>query len=164
LLTTIAQVDPIWVLFSIAQADYERIRANPGVIPVEMVGPDGNVESRGQLTFAAPTVDPKLATVQLRAQFANPESKWMPGQFVRVRALAGEREALLVPRAAVLQNEQGHFVWTVVDGKATAKPVQTANWIGGDWVVTGGLAPNDQVIVDNVIKLRPGAAVAPHRG
>jgi membrane fusion protein (multidrug efflux system) len=54
------------------------------------------------------------------------------------------------------------MVWVVTpDGTAAMKPVQTAQWIGNEWVVTGGLQPGERIIVDNLIKLRPGVKVEP---
>lgn len=163
LLTTLTQVDPVWVLFSIAPEDYDRIRADAGRAQVRFIGPDGKeLPMSGRINFTASTVDPKLATVQLRAQVANPDMRWLPGQFVRVRLLAGEQEGVLVPQAAVVQTEQSRMVWVVdAEGKAAMKPVRTAGWVGNDWVVTGGLEANDRVIVDNLVKLRPGAPVDP---
>jgi membrane fusion protein (multidrug efflux system) len=80
-----------------------------------------------------------------------------------VRVLAGEQEAILVPQAAVVQTEQARMVWIAeADGKAVMRPVQTGGWIGSDWVITGGLKAGDAVIVDNLIKLRPGVTVKPH--
>jgi membrane fusion protein (multidrug efflux system) len=163
LLTTLTQVDPVWVLFSIAPEDYERIREDASRAQVRFIGQDGKeLPMSGRLNFAASTVDPKLSTVQLRAQVANPDLRWLPGQFVRVRLLAGEQEGVLVPQAAVVQTEQARMVWVVDEaGKAAMKPVRTAGWVGSDWVVTGGLEANDRVIVDNLVKLRPGAPVDP---
>jgi membrane fusion protein (multidrug efflux system) len=163
LLTTIVQVDPIWVRFSLAEADFERIRGQERAAQVRLLDREGNVTAKnGRLNFAASTVDPKLGTVQLRAEFRNGDQRWLPGQFVRVHILAGEQEGFLVPQAAVVQNEQGKMVWVVdKEGKAASKPIQTGNWIGSDWIVTGGLQQGDAVIVDNLIKLRPGAAVVP---
>jgi membrane fusion protein (multidrug efflux system) len=101
--------------------------------------------------------------VQLRAEFPNPQARWLPGQFVKVRVLAGEQIAMLVPQSAVIQTEQARMVMTVgADNKVAPKPVQTANWIGSDIVVTGGLEDGDAVIVDNLVKVRPGATVQPH--
>ena len=61
---------------------------------------------------------------------------------------------------AVLRNEQGSFVWVIgPDGKAQPRPVVTAHWVGADWVIREGLANGDRVIVDNLIKVRPGMAV-----
>ena len=163
-LTTMTQVNPIWVRFSLAEADYDRIRGNERKARVQLVAQDGSIASdNGRLNFAASTVDAKLGTVQLRAEFANPNQKWLPGQFVQVRVLAGEQTAMLVPQAAILQTEQSRVVMTVgPDGKVLPKPVQTANWIGANAVVTGGLAEGDRVIVDNLVKLRPGVQVEAH--
>src|SRR6185503_14504533 len=83
--------------------------------------------------------------------------------FVKVQILAGEQQAFLVPQTAVVQTEQARLVWVAeADGKANMRPVQTAGWIGSDWIVTSGLKDGDAVIIDNLIKLRPGAAVQPH--
>lgn len=164
LLTTLTQVNPIWVRFSLAESDFERIRAGAKRAQVQILNQDGTVAAgNGRLNFAGSSVDPKLGTVQLRAEFPNPELKWMPGQFAKVRILAGEQQAFLVPQAAVVQTEQARLVWIAeADGKATMRPIQTANWIGSNWVVTGGLKPGDQVVIDNLMKLRPGATVQPH--
>ena len=161
LLTTLTQVDPIWVRFSLAEADFERVRGHERRAQVSLLDrQDAVVAKSGKLNFAGSTVDPKLGTVQLRAEFRNADQRWLPGQFVRVRIVAGEQEAFLVPQAAVVQNELTKMVWVIgEDGKAATKPIETANWLGADWIVTGGLAPGDVVIVDNLIKLRPGIAV-----
>ena len=163
LLTTITQVNPIWVRFSLAESDFERIRSASKNAKVEIRTQDGAVAvTNGRLNFAGSTVDPKLGTVQLRAEFANPTMKWLPGQFAKVHILAGEQDAFLVPQAAVMQTEQARMVWVAEpDGKATMRPIQTANWIGNNWVVTGGLKPGEMVVVDNLMKLRPGAMVKP---
>jgi len=164
LLTTLTQVNPIWVRFSIAEADFNRIRGAERGARVQIVN-DANaiVADNGKLNFAASTVDTKLGTVQLRAEFPNPGMKWLPGQFVKMRLLAGEQSAFLVPQQAILQNEQSRMVMTAgPDGKAAPKPVKVANWIGTNAVVTAGLADGDQVIIDNLVKVRPGSPVAPH--
>jgi membrane fusion protein (multidrug efflux system) len=161
LLTTITQVDPIWVLFSLAEADFDRVRGQERRAQVSLLDrQDAVVAKNGKLNFAGSTVDPKLGTVQLRAEFPNAGQRWLPGQFVRVRIVAGEQEAFLVPQAAVTQTELAKLVWVIgADGKAVSKPIETANWLGADWIVTGGLAAGDAVIVDNLIKLRPGLPV-----
>lgn len=164
LLTTITQVNPLWVRFSLAEPELERIRGNAKGAQVSILNKDGSVAAdNGRLNFAGSAVDPKLGTVQLRAEFPNPRMQWLPGQFLKVRVLAGEQEAMLVPQAAVVQTEQARMVWVAeADGKAVMRPVQTGGWVGSDWVVTGGLKPGEAVIVDNLIKLRPGIMVKPH--
>ena len=163
LLTTLTQVHPIWVRFSVAEPDFDRIRGNEKNIRVNILNQDGSVAApNGRVNFSGSTVDPKLGTVQLRAEFTNPGMRWLPGQFAKVQILAGEQEAFLVPQAAVVQSEQTRSVWIVEGDKAVMRPVQTAGWLGVDWVVTGGLKPGEAVIVDNLIKIRPGVAVKPH--
>jgi membrane fusion protein (multidrug efflux system) len=164
LLTTLTQVNPIWVRFSLADTDYSRIRGAEKVARVQIVN-DANavVADNGKLNFAASTVDTKLGTIQLRAEFTNPGTRWLPGQFVKVRVLAGEQNAILVPQQAILQNEQSRMVMTAgPDGKAASKSVKIANWIGSNAVVTAGLADGDRVIIDNLVKVRPGSPVQPH--
>jgi membrane fusion protein (multidrug efflux system) len=164
LLTTITQVNPIWVRFSVAELDFERIRGGERRAEVQILNKDGSVQGAGgRLNFSGSSVDPKLGTVQLRAEFPNAGLKWLPGQFVRVQILAGEQQAFLVPQAAVVQTEQSRLVWiAATDNKAAMRPIQTANWVGANWVVTGGLNAGDAVIIDNLMKLKPGAPIEPH--
>ena len=164
LLTTVTQVSPIWVRFPLAEDDFNRVRGAQRATRVQIIGEDGKVVAdNGRLNFSGTTVDAKLGAVQMRAEFPNPGTRWLPGQFAKVRVLAGEQTAILVPQSAVIQTEQSRAVMTVgADGKAAPRAIQTASWIGNDIVVVGGLKEGDQVIVDNLVKLRPGAAVQPH--
>ena len=105
-------------------------------------------------------VDPRLGTVQMRAEWPNPAGQWLPGQFVRVQASVGEAQAFLVPQAAVMSGEQGRFLWVIgPEGKAVPKPVQVGAWLGGDWIIRSGVDAGDKVITNNLMKLRPGAPV-----
>ncbi len=164
LLTTVSQTDPIWVRFSFSEIEYAQLRDGMKKAGVRLLLPDGKLfAGNGKLNFAASTVDSKLGTVQLRAEFANPGRTLLPGQFVRAQVLTGEQEAFLVPQSAVMQGDQGRFVWLVgADGKATMRPVEATAWSDNNWVVRKGLGDGDQVIVDNLMKLRPGAPVQPH--
>ena len=165
LLTTVTQVNPIWVRFPLAESDFNRIRgADPRAARVNIVTEDGKVlAANGKLNFTSTTVDAKTGAVDLRAEFPNPATRWLPGQFAKIHVLAGEQTAILVPQSAVVQTDQGKLVMTVgPDNKVVPKTVQTGNWIGGDMVITSGLAEGDKVIVDNIVKVRPGAQVAPH--
>lgn len=164
LLTTISQVNPVWIRFSLPEDDYKSVRGRENRARVQIVGEDGSVQAQnGKLNFAASTVDPKMGAVQLRAEFPNPGTRWLPGQFVKVRILAGEQRAMLVPQTAVLNSEQSRIVMTVgADNKVAPRPIQTASWVGQDIVVVGGLKEGESIIVDNLIKVRPGATVAPH--
>jgi membrane fusion protein (multidrug efflux system) len=165
LLTTIVQTDPIWIRFSIAENEYAQLRSNNGDnAKVEVVLPDGKTyPEAGKLNFAASTVDRSLGTVQLRAEVPNPALRILPGQFVKARLYIGEIEGVLVPQAAVMTTDKGKAVMVVgPDNTVTPRPVETGTWRGDQWVVTKGLQRGDQVIVDNLVKLRPGAPVAPH--
>lgn len=159
LLTRMTQTDPIWVRFAFSESELAQLRAGkPG--PVRLLGADGRPGGApGRLNFAGSVVDPRLGTVQLRAEFPNPDLAVLPGQFVRAQVQAGVQPAWLVPQAAVVSGEHGKAVWTLVDGKATLAPVEVASWVGDEWAVRKGLKDGDRVIVDNLLKLRPGAPV-----
>lgn len=160
LLTTIVQTNPLRVRFALAQDEAAQLRRGGGK-EVHLLGPDGlPSKEKGRLDFAGSTVDPRLGTVQMRAELPNPDGQWLPGQFVRVQITAGEQQGFLVPQSAVMSGEQGRFVWVIgPEGKATPKPVQTGSWLGSDWILRSGVEPGDKVIVDNLMKLRPGAPV-----
>lgn len=164
LLTTMSVNDPIWVRFSFSESEALKLRKAAGKAGVKLVLSDGAVyEASGKLNFAASTVDKKTGTVALRAAFPNPGLVLLPGQFVNVRVTTGEREAYLVPQSALSQSNQGKLLFTVSpDNKVAPRPVETDGWLGHDWVVTKGIAAGDKIIIDNLMKLRPGAPVAPH--
>jgi membrane fusion protein (multidrug efflux system) len=162
LLTRLSQTDPLWVRFALSEVEHEGLRrANPEKSAVELVFANGEVyEAHGRVNFAASTVDERLGTVQLRAEFPNPELEILPGQFVKVRVDAGRQEVITVPQTAVLQGNQGRFVWTLgADGKAMQRVVETGDWVDRDWIIRKGLNAGDTVILDNLMKLSPGAAV-----
>ncbi len=168
LLTTMNQVDPVWVRFSLSESDIAKVPdRSPERIKsaeVRLILPDGSLYPlKGRLNFAATQIDPRLATKELRAEFGNRGVQLLPGQFVRVRVTAGERDnVFLVPQTAVIQTEKSFLVFTLdKDNKAASRPVQVGDWVGSDWMILSGLNPGDRVILDNLLKLRPGAAVSP---
>lgn len=166
LLTSIYQVDPIWVRFSLSESDLAtlpggRLARGAGT-ELKLALPDGKpYDGRGRLNFTATQIDTRLATQQLRAEFDNPRQQLLPGQFVRVQLVAGERDnVFLVPQPAVLQTEKGALVFVVdPEGKAALRPVQLGSWVGTDWMILGGLKAGDRVIADNLLKIRPGTPV-----
>ncbi len=166
LLTTINQVDPIWVRFSLSDSDLASLPggrlARGAASDLRLVLPNGaSYAEKGRLNFTARQIDPRLGTLQMRAEFDNPDQRLLPGQFVRVLLVAGERDnAFLVPQPAVQQTEKGAFVFVLDgEGKAALHPVQLGPWVGADWMVTSGLKAGDRVIVDNLLKIRPGSPV-----
>lgn len=160
-LTSVVQTDPIRVRFALAETEALALRRAGGRPLVRLLGADGRpVGAPAKLDFAGAVVDPRLGTVSMRAELPNPDGAWLPGQFVRVGLQLGEQQGVRVPQAAVMSGEHGRFVWIVGDdGSAQPRPVQTGAWLGSDWVLRGGLAGGEQVIVDNLMKLRPGAPV-----
>jgi membrane fusion protein (multidrug efflux system) len=160
LLTKIVQTDPIWVRFSFSESELAQLKSGQGAAAVRLLSADGRpLGVGGKLNFTGSSVDARLGTVGLRAAFANPELAVLPGQFVKAQVQVGQQKAWLVPQAAVVSGEQGKMVWTVQGGKAAPTPVEVGGWIGQDWAVLKGLKDGDQVVTDNLIKMRPGAAV-----
>ena len=165
LLTKVVQTDPIWVRFSFSESEMNQLKLGKAdtTNSVKLLNSDGTPLGQngivGKLNFTGSNVDAKLGTVQLRASFANPDLAVLPGQFVKAQVQVATQRAWLVPQAAVGSSEQGKTVWTVQAGKATATPVEVGGWLGADWVVLKGLKDGDQVITNNLIKMRPGAAV-----
>ncbi len=166
LLTRVVQTDPIWVRFSFSESELAQLNAGKSAgkagsgATVRLLGSDGKpLGVGGKLNFTGSSIDARLGTVGLRAVFANPELAVLPGQFVKAQVQVGQQKAWLVPQAAVSTGEQGKIVWTVQGGKAAPTPVEVGGWVGPDWVILKGLKDGDQVITDNLLKLRPGAAV-----
>jgi membrane fusion protein (multidrug efflux system) len=170
LLATIEQVDPIYVNFTQPGVDLLRLRqaVKSGKLKqaertsIELILEDGSVYALpGKLQFSDLAIDPATGSVSLRALFSNPRQELLPGAFVRVRFPEAVLEsAIRVPQRAVQADPQGQFVM-VVDGtgKAMPRPVKTGGMSGGDFVITEGLKSGEQVIVNGLQKVRPGAPV-----
>jgi membrane fusion protein (multidrug efflux system) len=164
LLTTLTRADPIWVRFALSEAEFARLRTEAKNPEVKVELADGKAYPEpGKLNYAGSTVDAATGTVQMRAELPNPKLEVLPGQYLRVRVIAGTQRAIVVPQTAVSQNQAGRFVWVVSEGKAEQRLIRAGAWLGGDWVVLEGLKPGDTVIVDNLARLRPGAPVQAKR-
>lgn len=173
LLTYVAKLDPIWVTFTISEnlvLRYEREIKLGKITPpendnyqVQILLGDGTLHPYlGRINFTEPNIDPQTGTVLLRAELGNPEGSIRPGQFLRVRLLGAKRKnAIVLPQTAVLQGAKGHFVWVVNNSsKAEVRAVVVGSWIEDKWFIDQGLNPGDIVILDNLMKLVPGAPVA----
>ncbi len=172
LLTYVAQLDPIWVSFSISENELLSYRSQEqkGILQfpprkdfeVEVVLADGSVfPHRGRISFAEPSLSTETGTFLVRAELANPDGLLRPGQFVRVRVLGAlQPQAVLVPQRAVMEGAKGAFVWVVnAEQKAELRAVEVGRWYQDQWFVDKGLKAGDLVVVDGVMKLRPGVAV-----
>jgi membrane fusion protein (multidrug efflux system) len=172
LLTVVSQIDPIRVIFSMAEAERLKLaaeatagrlrlpKANRFVVTVSL--PDGSsAPEPGVVDFSDVRVNPDTGTTEFRAVLPNPGQRLRPGQFVRVQLQGAQYvNALAVPQRAVLEAPQGKMVFVVDEkGLAQPRPVQVGNWAGEEWVITSGLNAGDRVIVDGVMKIRPGAPV-----
>lgn len=172
LLTTVSQVDPIYVLFGVPDGEQLKLEREAAlgrlVLPRDglfqasvKLADGGSYPETGRVNFSDNRVNTQTGTVEGRAQLANPEARLLPGQFVRVLLSGAERPAaLLVPQRAVLEGPKGKFVYVVnAKGQAEPRPVQAGDWVHDQWVITSGLQSGDRVIVDGALKVMPGAPV-----
>ncbi len=172
LLTYVAQLDPMWVEFSISENQTLRMRSQvkQGVLreppeqqyEVEVELADGSrYPHRGRITFADAALSEETGTFLIRAEVANPDHVLRPGQFVRARLGGAVRpNAILVPQRAVQQGAKGSFVWVVdAEGKAEFRPVKVGPWHEDQWFIDEGLADGETVVVEGALKLRAGAPV-----
>lgn len=173
LLTRIVQIDPLYVEFSVPEAEATMIRsslapANKATPPsVRLVLENGEeYPDSAKLTFVDNAVDLNSGTVRVRAVLKNSEAQLIPGQFIRARVEGVQlTNVVAVPRKAVMSSAQGQFMW-VVNGeqKVEFRPVQVGRSMGNNIIITQGLAPGDRYIVEGVLKVQPGiqvSAVAP---
>ena len=167
LLTTIQQLDPIYVDLTEASAAGLRLRAGSLADParqpkVTLTLEDGSAYPLpGRLEFSGTSVDPGTGSVKLRAVFANPKGLLLPGMYVRARVEQGKDDALLVPAKAVAHDPQGRPTVLVVDaaGKVGQRVLQASTLQDGAWIVTGGLNDGERVIVAGLQKAKPGMTV-----
>lgn len=167
LLTTVQQIDPIYVDLQESSVEGLQLRrlADSGKsgAKVDLLLEDGKPYSlSGTLEFTGSSVDPTTGSVTMRAVFRNPDHILMPGMFVRARVAEGERDgAFLVPAHAVSHDPQGRATVLVVrPGDVLAqRTVQTAGLQNGNWVVTGGLHDGEQVVVAGEKDALPGKRV-----
>src|SRR6266700_2488677 len=172
LLTTVSQIDPIYVLFGVS--DEERLKLaretdagrltlpKDGQFEVTVKLADGSVHGEaGKLNFSDVHVSGNTGTSEARAELPNPGGLLHPGQFVRVTLKGAQRPgAIMVPQRAVLEGPKGKFVYVVnSESRAEPRPVELGDWQGNAWIVTAGLNPGDKVIVDGGMKIGAGAPV-----
>ncbi len=172
LMTRIQQIDPIYVRFAQSVTQLQDIRdgieageidlGENDMVEVQLSFPNGRkYPLPGFINFLDYSVDQTTGTVAIRAQFPNPDSTLLPGEFVRATLFAGKRKGgITVPQRAVNMTEQGGTVFVVgQDGKVQPRPIQLGEMVDGRWIVTGGLKPGDVIVTSNMQKMRPGVAV-----
>ena len=172
-LTTITQLDPIYVDIAQSTSEYLKLQAaiadgrivtdsdNRAAVTVR-VGEAGNYSTTGELLFNEVTVDPQTSAITLRAKLANPKHAILPGMFVRAEIGTGSlKNAILAPQSGVSRDPRGRAIAMVVnqEGKVEQRYLTVESTIGSDWIVTDGLAAGDKVIVEGLQKIQPGMPV-----
>lgn len=174
LLTTVEQIDPIYVNFSLSVAEMEQLRqaqhqgqlslAGNDQASVRIALPDGSAYAQpGTLDFTAATVDPATGAMDLRARIPNPGHTLLPGMYVTIKARLGEQHKVFaIPQQAVLRDTAGAYVFVIgKDDKAQRRDVTAASMSGSDWIVTKGLEAGDHVVMSGVQNLHDGAPTKP---
>jgi RND family efflux transporter MFP subunit len=172
LLATIESIDPIRFEFTLDEASYLRYghfteAPDRGLtLPVTLkLLNESTFSYQGKMDFVDNAIDRSSSTIRARAVFANPDGKFAPGMFARVRmAAAPPRNELLVPDAAIGVEQVRKFV-LVVDAGNVARPkyVTLGPVVDGLRVITQGLTPDDNVIINGLMRAKPGAKVTPQQ-
>lgn len=173
-LATIVKTDPIHAYVSLSEDDLLRVesmsrlgrqqdyRTEP--IPIEMgLGNEQGYPRQGIVDYLDPSIDSGTGTVRIRGVFPNPDGHVSPGLFVRVRMPLDRRDnALLVPERAVSSDQAGQYLLVVADeDKVERRPVKLGTTLGTLREVTGQIKPGDRVVVDGLLRARPGLKVQP---
>jgi membrane fusion protein, multidrug efflux system len=172
LLTTVEQLDPIYVNFDQAAVELEHVRREQATGAVTLAGDskavvqlkmqDGTPYAHaGTLDFADASVDPNTGSVALRGIVPNPDGQLLPGMYVSVHLTIGTmNNAYRVPQAGLQRDTTGPYVLAVgSDNKVQMKRVESDTALNADWIVTGGLAAGDRIIISGVQNARPGSPV-----
>jgi membrane fusion protein (multidrug efflux system) len=170
LLTTVDQIDPLYVNFTMSVTALDQMRraqtsghvtlVEPGKASVQVALPDGSIYGEpGVLDFSDTSVDPSTGAVNLRAKIPNPQHSLLPGMYVTLKANLGEQHRVfLVPQQAVQRDTVGAYVITIdASGKALRKDLTTGDMVAGSWVITDGLQAGDQVVMSGIQNVKPGA-------
>ena len=178
LLTTIVQLDPIYLSFDMSESDflaYQRASArgelpstrdNRTIVQAHLVDEDG-WPHEGTMSFVDNVVDQGSGTIRGRATFPNPENLITPGQFGRIRIPGSpEYDAFLIPDSAIVTDQSRKVVLTVgADGVVTPKIIRPGpSQPGGLRIVRRGLEADDTIVINGLMRARPGTKVAPKEG
>lgn len=172
LLTTVSVINPIWVNFTVSERDLLKMRdqVNQGrlVLPadnayeIEVIFTDGSsFYNIGKIDFASPVLDQKTSTLMVRAIFENEDKLLIPGQYVTVRVKGAKMpQALAVPKTAVMQGAQGHYVYLLdEEQRAQMRLVKMGDWYEELWIVNEGMRAGELLVIEGTSKLTPGQKV-----
>ena len=168
-LTTITQLDPIYVDVSESSARMLRVRESVragllmvnGEVQTQLILETGEeYQGEGRIVSPGIAVSPTTGTVPIRLQFDNPDRMILPGQFLRVKLTLGTTRAVLVPQRATSRASDGTLTAFVArDGKAQQVTLSEQGSYRNSWIVTQGISPDEQLIVDGLENLRAGADI-----
>jgi len=165
-LATMVSVDPMYMTFPVSQREFlalqQKGKSGSGEnAQVRLTFSDGSVYGHlGAINFVDVTVDRRTDTILVRATVANPDHELVDGQLVSVTVESKQpEEKVLVPQAALIADQQGAYVFIVQDGKAEVRRLKLGAEKGADVVVEQGLNGGEQVVVQGLQTLRPGAPV-----
>jgi membrane fusion protein (multidrug efflux system) len=170
LLTTVSQIDPIYVQFPISEQEYLSLhsflldQASNREDTLQLILPDGTVyDHKGKIDIIGREVDAATGTLRIRGIFPNPGNVLRPGQYSRIRtATRIDKGALLVPQRAI-EELQGEYELAVIDtnNRVAYRKVLATNRVGSYWVIEQGLSANDRVIIEGLQKIKTGERVEP---
>jgi membrane fusion protein (multidrug efflux system) len=175
-LTSVSQVDPIKVYFSISEQEYlalsSRVKAggkadllsSGNSVPLQLTLADGTTYPfNGQIVFVDREINAQTGTIRIAGRFPNPQHLLRPGQFGRIKAETDVRhDALVIPQRAV--NElQGSYQVAVVTSDSTVhiRNVALGPQLGSGWIITKGVKPHERVVTEGIAKLKDGMRVVP---
>ncbi|MFZ0085966.1 MAG: efflux RND transporter periplasmic adaptor subunit [Candidatus Acidiferrales bacterium] len=176
-MATVSQVNPIWAYFSISESAFLGVSSKiEGIIsgkvsqdslartPIEFIqANDVPYPQKGRFVYVNRQIGSQTGTIQMAAEFANPNAALRPGGFGRVRIQTGmNRNALLVPQRAVIEVQSNYMVIVLgSDHKARFRPVKMGERVGPNWIVSEGLQPGEQVVVEGLERIQMVAAAMP---
>jgi len=168
-LITINQIQPLYVTFSVPEAQLMAIKQymGNGKLTVRAATQDGTLlEESGFLTFMDNNVDTTTGTIKLKATFQNAEKKLWPGLFLRVTLrLTTNENAVVVPNQAVQTGQDGSYVYVVKqDSTVESRPIVTGARVDQDMVIEKGLAFGETVVTEGQLRLAPGMRVQVREG
>ncbi|WP_432381163.1 efflux RND transporter periplasmic adaptor subunit [Duganella sp. P38] len=162
LLTSVTQLDPITVAFTLPETALAGLMAaqRAGAVPVQVTLDNSSLAVNGKLSFIDNTVDPVAGVIRVKAQFDNKDTSLWPGQYVNTKLIAQVlKDATVIPQNAIISNTRGTFVYAV-DKQQSAQVVHIKRlYAFGEHAAVSGLKGDEQVIVDGKQNLRPGGKV-----
>ena len=174
MVTTITQTAPIYIEFSIADSQAidsvnavrtGKIETKLEDLSVRVLSRQGEELDSGRLDFIDSRIDESIGSIKLRAIVPNEKNRLIPGQFVRV-TIDGIKipDSAVIPQKAVMQTAQGTFIYLLKDGIAKIVPINIAQSLARDFIITGMFEDGDELITNNLMKIRPDSPVQAEGG